>query len=163
MKIEIDLNDILGSEFGDAESLAQSVKRQVIEQIKSELDKGIKKQIDSEISKMITDLIKVEIEKLMPVFVTEIMNVEYEKTTSWGEKQGKTTFRNEMIKAITGEMKYERKNYTSDQNAFTNAVQSVLESETKKFQSEFNSVVTKQFTADTVKIVTDELRKKFGI
>ena len=162
MKVEIDLNEILGDEFGSAETLSQSIKRQVINQIKSEMDKGIKKQIDSEISIIITELIKVEIDTLMPTFINELMDTEYIKVSKWGEREGRTTFRTEMIKTITSNMIYERKSYTSEQNAFTNAVQSILESEIKKFKEEFNSIVNKEFTASTVKLVTDELKKKFG-
>jgi len=45
MKIEIDLNDILGDETG-AETLQDSIKRQVIEKFTREIKAGISKRIE---------------------------------------------------------------------------------------------------------------------
>lgn len=165
MKLQIDLNDILGDEFG-AETLAESVQRQVIEQTKKEIGSGIKKQIDAELAKFINELIKTEVQKLMPGFIAELMDAEYERRSRYGERDGVTTFRKEMIKTINEEMIYkpEKDRYHKDhENAFTRAIGSVVEAHTQKFQAEFNKVVDSEFTKTTVNFVTEELRKKFGI
>lgn len=166
MKIEIDLNNILADEYGPAESLAQSIHRQVVESVKSEIDKGIKKQIDEELSKYIGTTIKTEVDKLMPGFVAQLMDTEYMKVGRYGDRDTKTTFRNEMLKTIVENMEYKPEKdpyYSNRENAFTKAVKSIITVETEKFQKEFNSIVTKEFTASTVKMVTEELRKKFAI
>jgi hypothetical protein len=100
---------------------------------------------------------------MMPTFISELMDAEYEKRARYGEREGKTTFRNEMIKTITEQMVYSPKSSSYDDNYFTKAVRSVLETEIKRFQTEFNSIVTKEFTKNTVDLVTSELRKKFSV
>ena len=164
MKIEIDLNQILGDEYGSTESLAESVRRQVVDQIKKEISGGIKKQIDDEISKAMHELILTEVTNLMPSFIPDLLNAEYETVGRYGERGTKTTFRNEMIKTIQSEMVYKpsKDRYYDKENEFTKAVRSILDAEIEKFKKEFNSVVSKEFTKETIEIVTSELRKKFG-
>jgi hypothetical protein len=52
MKIEIDLNDILGDEWG-TETLADSVRRQVVEKLTQTVKEGVAKKIDHEVSRVI--------------------------------------------------------------------------------------------------------------
>lgn len=165
MKIQIDLNDILTDEYGPTENLAQSIHRQVVDEIKNEIGKGINKQIKDDLSIIINDLITSEVTKLMPAFITELMDAEYERRGRYGEKEGVTSFRKEMIKTINEQMVYkpEKDRYYSDrENVFTKAIKSIIQEETNKFQAEFNSVVNKEFTSNTVALVTTELKKKFG-
>lgn len=163
MKIEIDLKDILGDEFGNAESLAESIQRQVVEQLKTEMSKGITKQINEEISHIMQKRLAVEIDLIMPKFIREVMDAEYEPVSSYGQRSEKTSFRKEMIKTITSQMVYKNTNYDSDKNAFTKSVDSVMREQLQKFQTDYNKHVDTEFTKQTVEIVTKSLREKFKI
>lgn len=57
MKIEIDLNQILGDESG-VETLQESVRRQVVEKLSYEVRQNIAKKIDAEVAVCINESIK---------------------------------------------------------------------------------------------------------
>ena len=52
MKVEIDLNDILGDEYG-AETLQESVRRQVIDNLTLVIKEGVEKKIEAEVARVI--------------------------------------------------------------------------------------------------------------
>ncbi len=167
MKIEVDLNDILSEEFGPPETLAESIKRQIVQELKNEIQSNIKNTLSDQISKLLDETAKVEVAKVMPGFIAGLLDYEYTPTDRYGSRSKATTFRAEVLKKITEEMEYkpEKDSYYREarENAFTKAVRSIIEAQTKLFQESFNQTVTKEFTATTVKLVTDELRKKFSI
>ena len=166
MKIEIDLNEILTDEFGPSENLAESIRRQVVESVKADINKKVKAQIENELSVHLQNSIKNEIDTLMPKLVPEILDAKYVIRDKYGSKGPETTFRDEMIKEIHNQLIYKPENdsyYRDRENTFTKAIRSIVGAETEKFKKEFDSIVTKEFTAATTKLVTDELRKKFAI
>ena len=53
MKIEIDLKDILGDEYGDVESLSESIERQVVDKLSKTVSDGILKKVDESVSALL--------------------------------------------------------------------------------------------------------------
>src|ERR1700735_2433418 len=106
MKIEIDLNNILGDEYG-TETLQESVRRQVVESLAETMKKGILKKIDEETSRIMNEQLQEVLKAHMPDLVNDVMNAEYTPISRYGEKSGPTTFRAELIKSVVGNMKYE--------------------------------------------------------
>jgi restriction endonuclease Mrr len=166
MKIEIDLDQILNDEYGPQENMAQSIHRQIVERLEKDLEKGIAKKVDEEVSSTITKKLSEEIDKISPKFIEELLDASYEKRGRYGEREGSTTFRNELIKTIHEQMTYkpEKESYHSDrENYFTKAVKSILKSETEKFQKEFNAIVTTEFSRNVINQATSELKKKLNL
>ena len=73
MIIEIDLNDILGDEFGN-ESMRESIKRQIIDSLKSDISVKIKRLIEDELTKEIKDQVATAIKDITPVFVKDLLD-----------------------------------------------------------------------------------------
>src|SRR5271167_1007716 len=103
MKLEIDLNDILGDENG-AESLQESIRRQVIDGMTAAVKKSVGNEIESAISKTITAEIQTFIKAEMPGLMADLLVVEYTPVGRYGEKSTPTTFRAELVKSITENM-----------------------------------------------------------
>jgi hypothetical protein len=162
MKIEIDLNDILGDESG-AETLQDSVRRQVVDSVTETVKNGIGKRIDDAVAKTISAGIKEYLTGEMPNLLANIMDAEYVPVDRYGDRAKTTTFRKELVKSITENMKYAKTTYSSDKNAFTKAVDEVIEENVKLFKADFNKQVDAQFTAAAMQYATDALKKKLGI
>jgi F0F1-type ATP synthase membrane subunit b/b' len=162
MKIEIDLNDILGDENG-AETLQDSVRRQVVESLTASVKKGIQDKIDVAVSQTISACLGEYVKEQIPTLVADLMSAEYTPIGRYGDKGTPTTFRGELIKAITENMVYKKVNYSSDKNPFTKAVDEVIEQNIQLFKADFSKQVDAQFTASAMQYAQDSLKKKLGI
>lgn len=163
MKIEIDLNDILGDEDG-AETLQESVRRQVIDGLTTAVKKGVGEQINHAVAKTIQTQIEEYVEKEMPAMLAGIVDSTYIPVNRWGEREREpTTFRKELVKSINENMVYKKTNYSSDANAFTKAVDGVIEENLKSFKAEFQKKVDADFVAHAFQYAQDALKKKLGI
>jgi hypothetical protein len=163
MKIEIDLNNILGDEFG-SETLEESVRRQVAEALIAKMSAGMQKQIDLEISKTIKEQIDLHVKEKMPAIIEDVLSTEYVQCDRWGDRGvGPTTFRKELIKSINEKMVYKPTSYSSDKNVFTATVDDVIRAESAKFQKEFNSLVTTEFTKKVLVDALTTLKKTLGL
>lgn len=165
MKIEIDLNNMFTDDDGNpTESIQESIKRQVVEVISKKIEAGITRQIDVEVEKQITTTLKNIADTLLPKLAEDMINAEYKTVDMWGSMtKSTTTFRAELVKLITSSMVYKKCNYKSDENAFTKTVDAVIEENIKKFQSEFNKIVTDEFRKDALAYAIDTLKKKLGV
>jgi len=163
MKIEIDLKDILLDEDYGPESMQDSIRRQVIANIEKTVVSGIGKKIDIEIAKAIDDKIKKSLDEIMPSLINEIIDAEYFPVSNYGDRAKEpTTFRKQLIKCVTENMVYKNSGYSSDRNAFTNAVNAVLDEKIKMFQKEFNSLVDKEYVEKTKEFAAKTLKEKLG-
>jgi len=163
MKIEIDLDEILGDESG-AETLQESVRRQVVESIVANMKLGIGKKIDIEVSKAINDEIKKALAEQMPTIINDLMDKEFQSVNRWGDPEGHmTTFRKALLKSINEEMVYKNTSYSSERNAFTNAVNSLVESKVNDFKKDFNKKVDEGFINDAMTYALNKLKERLKV
>lgn len=164
MKIEIDLNEILGDESG-VETLQESVRRQVIEKLSRQIQDGIGNRIDNKISEIINVTIKKSMEELTPSLIGDLMNAEYTPVDRWGSRKdgGPTTFRKELVRSINEEMIYKKASYESDKNTFTKAVDSVVLENVNKLKIGFDKLVNEMFTQACFDYAKNALQKKLGV
>jgi hypothetical protein len=162
MKIEIDLNDILGDESG-SETLQESVRRQVIDSVTTTIKKGVGVQIDAAVSSTISAGIKDYLDNEMPALLSSIMDAEYTPVDRYGDRNKPTSFRKELVRSIAENMVYKKTTYSSDKNAFTKAVDEVIEENLKLFRTDFEKLVNAGFTASAMEYATNALKKKLGI
>jgi len=164
MKIEVDLRDILKDEFGDIESIGESIQRQVVDALKSKLQEGVKKQVDCEVSRVIREQLEQAIKVQMPTIVNDLLNTEYVKVDKWGSRcSSPTTFRKELVAAISGELVYTKKSYRSDRSAFTNAVDDVVKTKVDEFKKEYNRLVDELFCKECFDYAVSKLKQKLAI
>ena len=164
MKIEIDLNDILGDECG-AETLQDSVRRQVTSALAETLTTQIKDRVDDEVHKVLQETLAKAVNEQIPGIMAELLDAEYRCVDRYGDRAGTTTtFRKQLIETLRTEMTYKRtSDYERSKSTFTKAVDAVVEENMKEFKKDFNKLVTDQFTKDAFEHAVTELRKRMGI
>lgn len=163
MKLEIDLNDILGDEYG-SETIQESIRRQVIDSLTAIIKSGVGKQIDAQVSNVINAEIKTAIEGKIPQFVDDVLSARYQKVNQWGEKTFEpTTFREEIVKSINEQMIYKKSHYNSDKNAFSRAMDELVEEKVKSFKEKFNKEVDGVFVQEAMAFAQQKLKERLGI
>lgn len=164
MKIEIDLDDIFRDENGvPEESLEESVRRQVIDRLSGDLRKRLFDRLDVQVTQIMNEQIGKVMQEKMPALIDDIMNVEYRPITRFGERGEPTTFRTEIIKAASTQMVYAPKRYESEENAFTKAVRSIVNAQTKAIQDAILKQVDVQFKEDAIKFAVAKLSERLGL
>lgn len=164
MKIEIDLNDIFRDEDGNPdESLEESVRRQVVSRLSEDYRKKMFARFDSELSTIMQTQIGNVMKERMPEFIDDILNASYVPVSSYGERGKPTTFRDEIIKSIAANMKYEPKNYSPDENVFTKAVKSVVEAKTNAIKAELTAQIDTKFKTDAITFAVKQLSERLGL
>jgi hypothetical protein len=164
MKVEIDLNDILGGEEG-CETLQEAVRRQIIQKMTSEIQNKIGKRVDEEIQREVDTQIKEAIKSQMPTLINDLMFAEYTPVDRYGSynRNAKTTFRDQLVKGITEDLVYSKKNYDSDKNTFTKAVDEIVRSNVDEFKKGFDKMVNETFTKDCFEYAQKKMAEKLGI
>lgn len=164
MKIEIDLKDILFDENYGPETMQESIKRQVVDKMISQISGGISKKIDMEISKAIDEQIRKSLDDIRPNLIEQILDSEYVSVDRYGDRAKEpTTFRKQLIKAVNENMVYKRESYHNNQNAFTNAVDSVLADKAKEFRKHFDEIITDEYIKETKAYAVKILKVKLGV
>lgn len=164
MKIEIDLDNIFRDEDGNPEeSLEESVRRQIITRLSDDYRKRLFSKFDQELTKIMQEQIADVMKDRMPEFIDDILNAEYQPVSSYGQRGEPTTFRSEIIKSIAANMKYEPRQYASDENAFTKAVKSIVELKTNEIKKEITAQVDTKFRQDALAFAVKQLSERLGL
>jgi len=160
MKIEVNLNDIFCDEDGEpSESLQESIERQVVSHLSRKMEAGIGKQIDSEVSRIISTKLQEVADEMLPRLAEDMINAEYRPVDRYGDKSKTTTFRQELVKVVSEDLIYKKKQYNSDKNVFTSAVDAVIEENLKAFQADFNALVSDKFRDEALAHAVNSLKK----
>jgi hypothetical protein len=163
MKIEINLNDIMGDEYGDVESLAESIRRQITKSLSEKISEGIKKRVEEEVEKILEIEIKQVAKKKCEEITNSLIDEEYTPTDNYGRIKEKTTMRNQFIKTLVDEMQYKRTGYDSEKNYFTRAVDDLTKQELSKFQKEYTSIVNQNLLSEAMEYALKKLNEKVVI
>ena len=164
MKIEIDLDDIFRDENGNPEeSLQDSIRRQVVAKLEGDMRNRMFSRIDTEVSEIMAKQINAVMSEKMPELIDDIMNTTYTPVSSYGSRSEPTTFREQIIKSVAANMKYEPRHYSSEENAFTRAVKSIVEKQTNELQKALLAQIDTKFREDAIKFAVSELSKRLGL
>jgi len=161
MEIKVDLSEVFDGE--EPLSIEEAIKHEVIRSLTAKIKQGIEKQVQCEVSRVINEELAKAVQEQMPTIINDLLNAEYVMVSRYGDVQGMTTFRKELVKVITENMVYKKTQYASDRNAFTKAVDEVIAENVKTFQAEFNSLVTTEFAKESLAHAVAVLKKKLGI
>lgn len=160
MKIEIDLDDILGDEYG-AETLNESIKRQVIDNLTRTLSDNVTKKINEEVGIQINTAVRDGVVNRMQDIIDDVLNAKYIPVSNYGSRGDETTFRASLIKEITSQMVYKKDQY--NENLFTKSVNGVISEQMKIIQKDFieqcNTEIAKKAFSDAVQL----LKTKLGV
>jgi hypothetical protein len=162
MKIEIDLNDSLGDEEGQ-ETLADSIRRQVIDSVKAQVKSETAKKIDEAVSVTISGAINTYLQTEMPTLLASIMDAEFQPISRYGEKSAPTSFRKELIKQIHEQMQYKKANYDSERNPFTRAVDETVKKNIDEFRTAFVKKVDAEYTQEVMTLAIKTIKDRLKI
>lgn len=163
MKIEIDLNDILGDEEGPSETLQESVKRQVIAKLTERVSTGIEKQINDAVAQTISESLKAAVAEQMPALINDLMTASFRPVDQWGNSKEKTTFREQLVASIHAQMTYKKTTYDSDKNAFTLAVDACCKENMVIFRKQFDAQVNEMFAKEAFDYAVKKMSEKLGV
>lgn len=164
MKIEVNLNDIFCDEDGNpAESVEEAIRRQIIERLTGDMRKRLTQRVDEELAKAMSEMVRQAMATRMDGLIDDIMNATYTPVSTYGQKSEPTTFRAEIIKSVSANLKYEPRTYSSDENAFTKAVKSIVEKKTYEIQKAITDQVDTQFKTDAITFAVKKLSERLGI
>lgn len=165
MKIEIDLNDILGDEYGSQETIAESIRRQIIENLSKGMKDRINLQIKEETNRILNEEMQCALKDRMPAILDDVMSAPYTVIDRYGGKGETTTFRDQLVKTVAQECVYKpvKNGFASDENAFTRGIKQIVESQMAIFKAEWDAKITAQFRQDCITYAVQELSKKLGL
>ena len=164
MKLEIDLDQVLRDEEGNPdETLQESVRRQIIASLSGDVRKRLFARVDVELSTIMREQVASVMSGKMPDLIDDIMNATYTPVSNYGDKGEPTTFRKEIIRSIGANLKYEPKTYSSEENAFTKAVKSVVEHKTAEIKKALIAEIDTKFQKDAITFAVDQLSKRLGL
>ena len=164
MKVEINLSDVLyDDETGSEETLAECVRRQVVNQLAdrfyAKIEKEVMLAVHSQIDQRVTAVVNAKVQE-----ATELaLDTEYTPVDSYGRKAEPTTIRKTFVAALQGVMKFERRNSSYDQSAFTNAVMAAVETHLKEFRSQYTKLVDAEFASAVLEEAQKKLQQRLGI
>jgi hypothetical protein len=161
MKIEIDLKEILEDEFGDLESLGQSIERQVVESLTESISKGILKKVDESLSVLIDKKIEEFANDQLPNLFENVIDSEYTIVDRWGDTKETTTMRKKLISVLTDQMVYKSARYESDKNYFTKNVDEIMKEKMQEFKALFDKEVNSVFKKEAFEYALIKMRQTF--
>lgn len=162
MKIDLDLDEI----FDEGENVDDSIKERIIQTITNR----VYQKIERDVSRTVDELVKTGVKQKIDCWLTEaipvLMDYEFQQTDMYGATRGeKTTVRNRILQALQTECIYcdARGGYSSDQNAFTNAIKSIVAEQMKKYTPQLDKEVNAMFTKEAMDYAQTKLKEKLGI
>ena len=151
MQITINTADLLGDET--------TIRDEVIEQISNALLLNLRKTVAEQVTNIIQEQLVQQVKFVISDLVNLHLDTEITVTGRYGSEEESYTIRNKIASLIAGQLVYKKSNYSSERNAFTGAIDELVNRELKKFQNEFNSMVTK----DLLKLCLDEATTKLKL
>lgn len=155
MQITINTADLLGDET--------TIRDEVIEQISNALLLNLRKTVAEQVTNIIQDQLVQQVKFVISDLVNLHLDTEITVTDRYGSKEESYTIRNKIASLIAGQLVYKKSNYSSERNAFTGAIDELVNRELKKFQNEFNSMVTKDLLNLCLNEATTKLKLACGV
>ena len=164
MKIEIDLNDILHDDHGDAaETLAESIRRQVVERLAQDARRDTEKKIAAAVDAAIGDAISAALADRVPAVIEGLLDTEYTPVTRYGERAAPTTVRAELVKHLTDGAVYKPTTYASDKNLWTKSIDAAVEKTLAEFKAAWVKQVDNRFLGEAMAYAAEAFAKRAGI
>jgi FKBP-type peptidyl-prolyl cis-trans isomerase (trigger factor) len=163
MKIELDLEDILGGDDSGQETLQESIRRQVIDALTNSLKETIQRAIRNKIDETIETELHAQLVERMPSIMDIIMNEPYKPVSRYGQSSEPTTFKAELVKEVHSQLVYKKTSSSYDRNLFTKAVDDTVEENLRQFKADFNKKVDQDYTAACMEYARQKLMDKLGI
>lgn len=161
MKFEINLQDL----FDPGEGATQSaIRNAVVDNLSNQIGRRIDREIEETLNEKLGQLIHEKVDAALDKVIPELLDYEFTETTSWGETKGTYTVRNRILKEFEKAVVYQpKRNFSSDKNKFTQALDEVIEGKVKEFRSEWHKTIDGAFLNKCVEYARENLERKLNI
>ena len=162
MKIDIDLSEIFDEESGDVDA---SVKDVIISTVTQKIYAKIEKSITGKLDDILSKGIKEKLDSLLAELIPSLMDYEFQETAQYGASKERTTVKNRILRALQSQCEYQnaRQGYSSDHNAFTNAINNIVAAQMKLYKPQFDKEVNAIFVKEAMEYAQKSIREKLGI
>lgn len=155
MQITINTADILGDET--------TIRDEIISQVSTALLVDLRRNANVELSKMFNECLANTVAEVVEEAIAIHIDHEFTDLDQYGRPGKTASVRARIADYIQSQCTFKNTTYASDMNAFTRVVKEIVESEVKKFKSEFNSLVTKQVVEQSANEALAKLKLSLGI
>lgn len=162
MKIDLSLDEIFDEEGGVEDSIKDRIIQTVTQRIYTKIERDISRQLDEILKKGIEERLDAYLSDLIP----SLMAYEFQETGYYGdEKEPKTTVKNKILRVLQQECIYKeaRGGYSSDQNAFTNAMKNIVEAQMKLYKPAFDKEINALFIKESMEYAQKKIQERLGI
>ena len=164
MKIEIDLNDVLHDDQGDAtETLAESIRRQVVDRLAQDARRETEAKIKAAVDAAIGGAINAALADRVPAIIESLLDTEYTPVSRYGERAAPTTVRAELVKHLTDVAVYKPTTYSSDKNLWTKSIDAAVEKTLAEFKAAWVKQVDNRFLGEAMAFAAEAFAKRAGI
>lgn len=164
MKVEINLDEVFRGEDGEpGETLQESITRQVIDRLSADNRQRFFQRFDEALTKVMQAQIAEVMKTRMPDMIDDIMNATYTPVSSYGQRGEQTTFRAEIIKSVAANLVYKPSTYSSDENAFTQAVKSIVKAQTDAITKSLKGQIDGEFAKNAMTYAVKTLSERLGL
>lgn len=160
MKIDLDLSEIF-SEGG--EDVNDSIKDMIVNTVTQKIYLKIEKEINAKVNTILEKGIKEKLDAVLAELIPSLMDYEFQETERYGAAKEKTSVKNRILKALQDSCTFEDKRYSSDCNAFTQAMKAIIEKQMKIYTPMFDKEINAEFTKEAMEYAQTKLKGKFGI
>jgi hypothetical protein len=161
MKIDLDLEEIFDEEGRVEDSIKERIILSITNRIYTKIERDIKRQVDE----LINTGIKEKLNSYLAELIPSLMDYEFQETSPYGEKKEPITVKNKILRVLQTECQYKesRSGYSGDQNAFTKAMENIIERQMKLFKPEFDKEINAMFIKEAMAFAKKSLQEKLGI
>ena len=155
MQITINTQDILGDEATIREEVIAQVANALITSMRKDASEALKDMLETQLAKVTNEITSEAITMHLDTVFTD--------TDTYGRNGKTASVRERIADFVQAQCTFKTSGYNNDKNAFSRAVQEVVEKEVAKFKAEFNSLVTRQVVEQSAEMATQRLRDALGI
>jgi hypothetical protein len=162
MKIDLDLDEI----FDEGENVDDSIKERIIQTVTNRIYAKIERDVSGTVDEIVKNGVKEKIYSWLADAIPGLMDYEFQQTDMYGATRGeKTTVRNRILQALQTECVYKesRSGYSSEHNAFTNAMKNIIAEQMNKYIPQFDKEINALFIKEAMKYAQESLQKRLGL
>lgn len=115
------------------------------------------------VQEILTKGIKEKLDTHLETLIPNLMDHEFTEVTSWGEKRGTFTVKQRILAALEGQCQYKEGGYSYDKNAFSKALDKIVEEKMKNFSAQMKNEIDSKFVKEAMNWAEQKLRERLGV
>jgi hypothetical protein len=161
MELKINIEGIFADE--DGSTVNDSIRDSIIAEVTEKIYRAVWKQVEVKTNEILTTGIKEKLGAQLDELIPQLMDHKFTEVTSWGQTKDTFTVRERILKALEQQCVFKDSNYSSERNAFTSSLRSVVDEKMNLFKKEYNREVDAMFVKEAMEFAQQKLQERLGI